>query len=380
MGCSLDKLSAALKPENFTDLKNEFHDLDEEKFKLLTRKGVFFYNYLTNIERLEETKFPNQNSFYNKFMDQHITDTDYNHAKLVREKFNLKTLGDYSDLYMKTDILLLASVFETFRDTCFKTYGLDPAHYYTVPVYTWDCMLKYTKCALETIQDVDMLLFFEGGIRGGISQCCNWYGEANNKYMSDFNSTKSMYFDVNNLYGWAMSQPYGGFEWVDTNIDVTQIPNDAPEGYMLEVDLEYPQHIPDQHKDLPFCAKHRPPPGSKLPKLMTTLCNKEKYIIHYQNLKQASAHGLILTKIHRVLKFKQSPWLKSYIELNTLLRSRATTEFEKNLYNLMKSAVFGKTMQNLRKQRVVKLVRDWNFRMGAKNLISSPKFYSPTIF
>ncbi|CAH1107447.1 unnamed protein product [Psylliodes chrysocephalus] len=386
MGCSLDKLSATLKPENFTDLKNEFLDLDEEKFKLLTRKGVFFYDYLTNIERLEETELPNQNSFYNKLMDQHITDTDYNHAKLVWEKFNLKTLGDYSDLYMKTDILLLASVFETFRDTCFKTYGLDPAHYYTVPGYTWDCMLKYTKCALETIQDVDMLLFFEGGIRGGISQCCNRYGEANNKYMSDFDSTKPskylMYFDVNNLYGWAMSQPlpYGGFEWVDTNIDVTQIPNDAPEGYMLEVDLEYPQNIHDQHKDLPFCAEHRPPPGSKLSKLMTTLCNKEKYIIHYQNLKQALAHGLILTKIHRVLKFKQSPWLKSYIELNTLLRSRATTEFEKNLYKLMNNAVFGKTMQNLRKHRVVKLVRNWNGRMGAKNLISSPKFYSRTIF
>ncbi|CAH1114728.1 unnamed protein product [Psylliodes chrysocephalus] len=102
-------------------------------------------------------------------MDQHITDVDYNHAKLVWEKFNLKTLEDYSYLYIKTYILLFASVFETFRDTCYKTYGLDPVHYYTVPGYTWDCMLKYTKCALKTIQDVDMLLFFEGGIRGGIS-------------------------------------------------------------------------------------------------------------------------------------------------------------------------------------------------------------------
>ncbi|CAH1105292.1 unnamed protein product [Psylliodes chrysocephalus] len=258
MGCSLDKLSATLKPGNYTDLKNEIHDLDKKKFKQLTRKGVFF-------ERLEETELPNQNSFYNKLMDQHITDTDYNHVKLVWEKFNLKTLGDYSDLPRS---LLYSSS------------------------YTWDCMLKYT---LETIQDVDMLLFFEGGIQGGISQCCNRHGEANNKYISDFDSTKPskylMYFDVNNLYGWAMSQqlPYGGFEWIDTNIDITQIPNDAPEGYMLEVDLEYPQHIHDRHKDLRFCAEHCPPPGSKLPKLMTTLCNKEKYIMHYQNLQQASA-------------------------------------------------------------------------------------------
>lgn len=322
----------------------------------------------------------------NKLNDEHIKDIDYRHAKLVWLAFSMKTLADYSDLYMKTDILLLASVFETFRDTCWKTYGLDPGHYYSVPGYTWDCMLKYTHCKLETVQDIDMLLFFERGIRGGISQCCNRYGEANNKYMPTYNENKPvkylLYTDINNLYGWAMSQelPYGGFKWVDHNIDITQIPDDSPEGYLLEVDLEYPKNKHDLHKDLPFCAEHISPPNSKQKKLMTTLYNKKNYIIHYKNLKQAIAHGLLLKKVHSVLKFQQSCWLKPYIELNTLMRSHAKNNFEKNLYKLMNNAVFGKTMQNLRKHRLVKLVRTWYGKRGARNLIASPTFHSRVIF
>ncbi|XP_050503415.1 uncharacterized protein LOC126882493 [Diabrotica virgifera virgifera] len=386
MGSSLDSLVSTLKPENFGILRKQFPNLDDETFKLLTKKGVFFYDYLDKIERLDETKLPNKEKFYNKLNDEHISDSNYAHAKLVWEKFNMKTLWDYSNLYMKTDILLLAVVFETFRDTCFKTYGLDPGHYYTIPGFTWDAMLKYTGCHLETIQDVDMLLFYERGIRGGISQCCNRMGEANNKYMMNYDPSKPskylMYLDVNNLYGWAMSEPlpYGGFHWDDTNIDVMSIPDDAKEGYILEVDLSYPENLHDYHKDLPFCVEHCKPPGSKQSKLLSTLYNKTNYVIHYRNLKQAISHGLVLTKIHKVLRFKQMTWLKGYIALNTQLRAQAKTSFEKNLYKLMNNAVFGKTMENQRKHRLVKLVNKWEGRVGARNLIASPKFHSRVIF
>ncbi|KAJ8950067.1 hypothetical protein NQ314_008073 [Rhamnusium bicolor] len=386
MGCSLEELASTLKDENFENLKREFPDIDDEKFQLLTRKGVFFYDYLDTIEKLDEIELPDIKYFYNKLKDENIEEADYAHAQIVWEKFGMKTLGDYSDLYMKTDIMLLTCIFETLRKTCHQTYGLDPSHYYTIPGYTWDCMLKYTGCKIETVQDVDILMFIEGAIRGGLSQCCNRFSEANNKYLDTYDTSKPstfiLYLDVNNLYGWAMGQPlpYEGFQWTDCNIDVTSIPDDAEIGYILEVDLEYPESLHDLHRDLPFCPEHQTPPNSKFSKLMTTCYNKQKYIIHYRNLKQAIQHGIKLTRIHRVLQFKQSSWLKPYIDLNTSLRAQAKSNFEKNNYKLMNNAVYGKTMQNVRKHRIVRLVNKWEGRYGAKNLIASPNFQSRSIF
>ncbi|CAG9815534.1 unnamed protein product [Phaedon cochleariae] len=134
-----------------------------------------------------------------------------------------------------------------------------------------------------------MILFIEKGIRGGISVCCNRYSEANNKYMPEYDAsdtTKSLlYLDVNNLYGWAMAQPLPleGFEWADTAIDVTSVLDDSPIGYILQVDLEYPEVLHDLHKDFPFCAEHRVSPASELSKLMANLYNKKEYIHHSSN-------------------------------------------------------------------------------------------------
>ena len=166
--------------------------------------------------------------------------------------FSIQTLGEYSDLYLKTDVLLLADVFENFRSASIASYELDPAHYCMLPTFTWDAMLKYTRVELELLTDVDMLLFVERGIRGGLSQCSHRYARANNKYLptsmydASQPSTYLMYFDVNNLYGWAMSQamPRGGFRWLDeaevSKMNANSLPaDDEPEGYLLEVDLEF---------------------------------------------------------------------------------------------------------------------------------------------
>ncbi|XP_072400684.1 uncharacterized protein [Diabrotica undecimpunctata] len=392
MSSSLDKLSSYL-PE-FPNLKSQYTSLPEENFHLLTKKGIMPYDYIDSFKKFCETSLPPIESFYNKLEDKPCPRRHYRRAQEVWSSFNCATLGDYVDLYMKTDILLLADIFERFRSSCLRTYNLDPAHYYTLPDFTWDAMLKYTGQELELLTDPDMHLFVERGIRGGLSQVCSKRrSRANNPYINNCDPSKPktflMYFDVNNQYGWAMSQylPYGGFEWVDSNIDVLSIADDASEGYILEVDLEYPQYLHDRHKDIPFCpeslnSKNMLPPTRprEQTKLMASLHDKERYVIHYRALKQALANGLILKKIHRVLKFKQAPWLKSYIDLNTNLRKAAKNEFEKDLFKLMNNAVFGKTMESVRKRVDIKLLTLWEGRYGAEARISSPLFKNATIF
>ncbi|XP_051167626.1 uncharacterized protein LOC127285571 [Leptopilina boulardi] len=386
MASSLEKLASYLS--EYKIVNQVFSNFTSEEIELLTRKGVLPYEYLDSRQKLEETNLPAKEKFYSTLNDSTVSDEDYLHAQRVWSTFNCSNLGEYVDLYMKTDVLLLADIFENFRDQCLQAYRLDPAHYYTTPGLTWDAMLKYTNVRLELLTDIDKLMFFERGVRGGISQCSNRYACANNPFMENFNKNEEvkyiMYFDANNLYGWGMVQPlpYGGFEWVqvDDNFDFN-ISDDSPFGYILEVDLDYPIELHNSHSDFPFCSEHSNPPSeSKQAKLLTTLNPKRKYIIHYRVLKQVLANGLKLVKIHRVMQFNQSTWLKPYIDFNTAKRAKATNEFEKNLFKLMNNAVYGKTMENVRKHVDVKLVTKWEGRYGAEALISKPNFHSRSIF
>ena len=161
---------------------------------LLTRKGVYPYDYVTSINKLKETKLPSKDEFYSKLYNEEISDEDYQHATKVWNTFNCQTLQDYHDIYLKTDVLLLADVFENFRKTCLKHYKLDPCHYYTAPGLAWDACLKETKEELQLLKDYDMLMMFEQGIRGGISHISKRYATANNKYMKDFDETKPSTF------------------------------------------------------------------------------------------------------------------------------------------------------------------------------------------
>ena len=388
MASSLKKLASYLGEKSITSMVFQTRDgYTTDQIKLLLRKGVFPYDYVSSLEKLRESELPCKSDFFNKLNECHISEVDYIHATNVWNTFNIKTLGEYSDLYLKTDVLLLADVFENFRSTCLGAYGLDPAHYYTTPGRTWDAMLKCTGVTLELLSDIDMLMFVERGIRGGVSQCSNRYAKANNKFMEkgynpDEEEKYLMYYDANNLYGWAMTQylPHGNFSWVnDVNVpDFFNVPDDHSIGYILEVDLEYPKDLHDTHKDLPLCPVHQAPPGSRQKKLLTTLHNKERYVIHYRALKQVLKHGLVLNKVHRALKFDQSPWLKSYVDLNTEKRKQAKNEFEKLFFKLLINAVYGKTMENERKRIDVKLINKCHY--GTESLIAKPNFHSCSIF
>ncbi|XP_048482323.1 uncharacterized protein LOC125489689 [Plutella xylostella] len=386
LSSSLESLASHLNDDQFNELRKEYPR--NEDFNLLKRKGVYPYEFMTSFDSLKTPSLPSIDHFYSSLTGNTITSEDYTHAQNVWDHFNCRNMGDYSDLYLKTDVLLLSDVFENFRNVCIKTYDLDPAHYYTAPGLSWDAMLKCTGVELELLTEFDKIAFIKSGIRGGVSQCCNRYAKANNPYMKDYKIEEPIsylaYYDANNLYGWAMSQylPISDFEWEQTDINYNvSITSDI--GYILEVDLQYPDNLHDFHSDFPLCPENVVIGGSKERKLVPNLNDKKNYVIHYRNLLQCLDMGLKVTKVHRVLKFKQSPWLKKYIELNTQLRTLATSDFEKDFYKLMNNSIFGKTMENIEKRVNVKLLTHWENRgktQGAESLIARPEFHSLSIF
>ena len=323
--CNLAE-SKCLSPSDkyLTEVKKYF---EGEELNLTLRKGVYPYDYIDSFDKLNETQLPPKDAFFSKLNDKDINEENYQHAKNVWKTFNMKTFREYHDLYLKLDVLLLADVFENFRDVCIKNYGLDPAWYYTSPGLSWDAMLKLTKVKLELLTDINMLLMFEQGVRGGVSQISTRYAEANNPYMKKYDPNKPkkyiIYLDRNNLYGEAMSKPLPthGFDWLleEDYKNWRNIP------CILEVELEYPEHLHDLHNDYPLAPERLV--VNKVEKLIPNLKNKTKYIVHRETLKLYESLGLKVTKIHRGIKFNESAWLKPYIERNTEFRAQCEKRF-----------------------------------------------------
>ena len=384
MASSLEALVNNL-PEGALNNLNKY--FTSKQVKLLKQKGFFPYDYMDSIEKLKDPTPPPQKAFYSKLTGKGINNYNYNHVLNVWKTWNMKTFKEYLELYNITDVLLLADVFENFRDICLKNYGLDPVYYYTAPGLAWDAMLKMTKINLELLSDVDKLLMIEKGIRGGISIISNRYGKANNKYMKDYNKKEAskylMYVDANNLYGAAMSEklPVHSFKWM-TNKEIENIFNNRivqvweKTPCILEVDLEYPEELHDLHNDYPLCPE-RVECDRGVKKLIPNLRHKNNYVIHYKNLIQCLRLGMKLKKIHRGIKFIEAAFLKPYIDKNTSLRAQAKNNFEKDFFKLMNNSVFGKTMENIRNRVNVKLV---DAGEQFKKLVAKPNYNSRKIF
>ena len=402
MSSSLDKLVSNLPKDDLIYTSQVFKG---KRLNLMSQKGVYPYDHMDSFEKFNQTELPTKDQFYSILNDQHITDDEYDHAKKVWKAFKINTMGEYHDLYLGSDVLLLADVFESFRKTCLQYYKLDPCHYFTSPGLSWDAMLKMSNIKLELMTDIDMFQFIEKGMRGGVSYIAHRYGKANNKYMKEYDekvpSKYIMYLDANNLYGWAMSQylPTGNFKWMTDKeikrIDLGKYKADGKKGLILEVDLEYPQELHDLHNDYPLAPEKTKVSSGMLSeyckkiadkykisiglvnKLIPTLRDKEGYVLHYRNLQLYLDLGLKIKKVHRVLKFDQSPWLKQYIDFNTEKRKHAKNSFEKDFFKLMNKSIFGKTMENLRKRVDVRLVTN---EKKLDKLTSKPTYVSSKIF
>ena len=368
--------------------------------ELFQRKGTYPYSWVDGgPEKFDQTELPPIAAFHNDLCNEPCAQAEYDHAQNVWKLAGCKNFGDYHDLYLKLDVTILTDVFESFRRSMKKSYGLDPAHYFTLPGFAWSAKLKMTEVKMELLTDLNMVTSIEGMLRGGVCMVSHRHAKANNPRVAGYDSSKPKtwlrYDDANNLYGWAMSQklPVGNFKWGEahkwTEDRIMAMKDDAGVGAFFCVDLEYPAEIHDLHNDFPLCPERMNIPKEFLSEYQTKLVNdaksytdceklvpnlrdKSQYWIHYRNLKFALAHGLKLKAIHQVIEFKQAAFMKKFIDFNTQKRAEAKSDFDKDLFKLMNNACFGKTMENMRARRDIQALRTDS--LAFKRWVAEPSY------
>jgi hypothetical protein len=293
LNSSLQALAKNVPRDKMRNVRRAFSNA--RLFELATRKGVYPYEYITDESKYNEPCLPPHEAFYSSLTGENIDETEYTFAQTVFREFECANLGEYTDLYLKIDVLLLADIFEHFRDECGESYQLDPCWFVSLPGFAWKAALKTSNIWIELITDYDMLLFFENSIRGGFCFAGKRYAKANHASLPSYNPEEPLswilYLDANNLYGMAMSQPlpYRNYKWL-TIEELDDLAKDGGRrireesckwvGYTLEVDLEYPPELHDLHNDLPLCPKRIiiGETGNDS-KLTATLHNKERYTV-----------------------------------------------------------------------------------------------------
>jgi hypothetical protein len=328
---------------------------NKDRFQMVLGKSFFPYEYCKNLDLMKDTKsLPPRKHFYSSLSEEFLSQNDYEFAKSIWKEFNCRNLLDYAELYCKIDTILLAEIFQSFRQKMHSFTGLDPAYYVSLPAFGYDSMLKMTRVKIELPTDINMIHFMESAKRGGVSFI-------NTRFLSAAETDESeiVYIDRNNLYGEAQMQklPHKDFRWLtekeiktfDLNSDF-----DGDKGYFIECDLHYPEELHRQHSNLPLAPEmlevtfDNLSPFSKKAvresegksrykdvKLMSTFHDRIKYVTHIKNLMLYLSLGMVLKKIHRVLEFTQSRIFAPYIEKTTEARQSSKSKFEMDFYKLM---------------------------------------------
>ena len=351
------------------------------KWKFLTKKLAYPYEYFNSIndykKHVDNLK---KEYFFSKFKNKCPDDEEIQRTVDNIKRFNIKNGEELTEIYLKSDVLLLACVFEKLIKVSVNEFGINPLYCVSLPGFTWLCGLKYTGMNLQTLQDKDMILLLENNTRGGVSSVCG------SRYVKSDDNKKILYIDANNLYGHSVSQPlsYDKIKF-DQNFKLENIlntPDDSDIGYFIGADLTYPDNIKKKTKNSPVAPVNKkinpdnyndymkaikPDTYIQNKKLICDWSDKKNYLIHYRMLKFYVRHGMIVDKIHDIISPKQSRWLEQYINFNTQKRNQAVNDFEKDFYKLLNNAFYGKTMENVRNRLKIKFIKKDDYRKVKKH-------------
>jgi hypothetical protein len=406
---SMQEKNTTMGLSNAFPLLMEYVENSGEKFQLLSRKGVFSYDFLDKKEKLNLQRLPTKEEFYDSLHQTHISNADYEHAQRVWTIMGCKTLQDYLLIYLDTDVLLLGDCFEKFRQLTMSTFHLDVGKFLTLPHFAYHAMLKQSGVQLDIMTDVEMYMFCKKNIRGGVASIMQRYAEANVPEMGqDYDSSKPrceiIALDCNNLYGHALSQalPEKDFHWLSENeietLDILSIAAEAEIGYILSVDLNYPPKLHEKHSMYPLAPeKISVPPAiwseyacmlarefenanffkTGAEKLIPHLGNRQHYVLHYRNLQTYIKYGMRLVRVHRVLAFKQRAWMRPFVKFITEKRQKSVSDFESNCWKLTLNSIYGRFLMNPDKRINMKLVHTESI---FQKLVGQPRFKSATIY
>jgi hypothetical protein len=389
MATSLENLTQNLidnesedKYRFFVNMRREF----PEHMELLCKKGHYPYAWVDSPEKMKFRGLPPREAFDNDLTGEKLTDDQWNHVQEIYRVFKIEYFEEYHNIYLKCDCVLLADIFQRFREVSHADYGLDPLNYVSVPGLAWEAMLKMTGIQLELITDPEILNMLERQKRGGLCFVgSKRHATANNPELENYDPTQPtsfiQYYDVNNLYGKSMTEPLPYQDFVLQKItdeseedlinQISGIGETASRGCIIELDMFAPVEIHDKLKEFPPAPENIEPKLEWFSdfqkelgiqtgvikenetykaccKLIPHLFARKNYVLHYRNLQFLLKLGFKITKIHKILWFDQKPWLKAYIDFNTRKRAQAGTTFEKDFYKLMNNSVFGKTIENVR--------------------------------
>ena len=353
-------------------LKTGFPD----KWNYLTKKLAYPYEYFNGIEDYQKpVDNLKKEDFFSKLKNKCPDDEEIQRTMDIVKRFNIKNGEELTEIYLKSDVLFLACVFEKYIKISVNEYKINPLYFVSLPGYTWQCGLNYTGINLQTLQDRDMILLLENNIRGGISSVMG------DRYIKSDENEKILYIDANNLYGHSMSEPLP-YDEIKFNKnfkieDILNTPDDSDIGYFIEADLIYPYNIKEKTKNFPFAPVNKkinpdnfndymkeikPDTYKQTSKLICDWCDKKNYLIHYRMLKFYVRHGMIVDKVHEIISIKQSRWLERYINFITQKRNQAVNDFEKDFYKLLNNAFYGKTMENVRNRLKIKFIEKDDYR------------------
>jgi hypothetical protein len=382
----------------------ETYPAEPQAFQLLTAKIPFPYEYMDSMLKLDEPLPPlelqadGKTLWWNSLGLSDLTDADRELIRSVQRVTGITTFRQWHDLYLQMDVLLLADIHEDYRSWNLVNYGLDPTQFITGPALFSAAQQKMCKSELHQLSDSSMYTMLESGKRGGMSGAITRHFKANNPgapqtYDPSGEQVHMLYEDMNNLYGYAMCQtlPYQNFEWVDCaewgehelrQLHVEPMTADfsnpeesarVTEGHIVEVDIEYPEHLHDQHSQLPMAPEKTDIQESwlspyalgvretKAPrtnvKLTSHFLKRDRYVIDIRTLRFYLDRGLVVTKVHRGIRFDQCAWLRPWIQFNTaqrVLAKAAGNEADGDRFKVANNAVYGKQLEDVRARRTMR--------------------------